>query len=590
MMPNITRGAKIVGLMVYLQGPGKANEHENQHVIGGHSSIMSRPDISGVLDAGTAKSIGQQIDGPRRAFGVEVTRMRKGKAASQFGRGGTATLARDAAVDDVNVWHCSLSLSPEEGPLSDEKWQAIAADFMKEMGFDDPASPRASARWVAVRHGLSGTPSSATRNDHIHIAASVVREDGTKVSTWNDRPRAQKAANAIEHRHGLQVLQSREQELGARGIKPAEQARMSRAGRTESERETLARRVRAAATASKSEAEFVRRVRAGGVLVRPRFSKGDRSHVEGYSVALRPDRSASGKDATPIFYGGGRLGKDLTLPRLRKEWEDSPTASSEAVDEWRSARRERPAARPGREAKMLDPKLLDRAARDIAAWNKYLASIPVTDRAQWARAAGRTAGVFDAWSVRTEATPGPLAHAAKQLARSSQIPAHQHAPKKAGVVSAGGAALILMQTSPQLGKAASYALLMRQLIKTVEAIAAAHRAAGDLSLARDLEITARVELESIHRQMPQPRAEAEHVETVGGVAVLERPVAEEKTTEEATAPPEPALGDAATLAAGDFPVSAREAAKRGPSPLPSPLDPQREQTRAGRTRDPGVER
>lgn len=32
---------------------------------------------------------------------------------------------------------------------------------------------------------------------------------------------------------------------------------------------------------------------------------------------------------------------------------------------------------------MLDPKLLERAGRDIAAWNKYLASIPVTDRAQW---------------------------------------------------------------------------------------------------------------------------------------------------------------------------------------------------------------
>lgn len=160
----------------------------------------------------------------------------------------------------------------------------------------------------------------------------------------------------------------------------------------------------------------------------------------------------------------------------------------------------------------------------------------------------------------------------------------------AGIVSAGGAALILMQTSPQLGKAASYALLLRQLIKTVEAIAAAHRAAGDLTRARDLEMTARGELEAIHRRMPQPRTEIEHVESEGSVAVLERPATEEKTTTEPASSPEQAASDAATLAAGDFPVSAREAAKRGPSPIPPRLDPQREQTRAGKNRDHGPER
>lgn len=147
-----------------------------------------------------------------------------------------------------------------------------------------------------------------------------------------------------------------------------------------------------------------------------------------------------------------------------------------------------------------------------------------------------------------------------------------------------------MQTSPQLGKAASCALLMRQLIKTVEVIAAAHRAAGDLTRARDLEMTARVELESIHRQIPQSRSEIEHVEAEGSVAVLDPPVVKDKTEPEATSPMETTARDAAALAAGDFPVSAREAANRGPSPIPSRLDPQREQTRAEKSRDNGVER
>ncbi len=586
MIVKISRGAKVTGLMSYLAGPGKSNEHTDPHLVAGDYAIMAWHDdneLSGV----DALAIGKQIDQPRKVFGTEIKIPNYLRDESgQDVRDSHGKKVRDP-IDpyrDGNVWHCSLSLKADEGELTDEQWNKIATEFMDEMGFTD-TSGRSPARWVAVRHGVS-----AKGNDHIHIAASAVREDGTKVNLYRDWKRASVAAARIEREHGLAVIESRQNETGERGYHRAENARAVRNGQTELDRDLLARRVRACATSSKSEAEFVRRLRGQGLIVRPRFASGRDDVVVGYKVAVRPERDAIGADAKPIFYGGGHLAKDLTLPRLRKEWEDSPTASSEAVDEWRSARRERPAARPGREAKMLDPKLLERAGRDIAAWNKYLASIPVTDRAQWARAAGRTAGVFDAWSVRTEATPGPLAHAAKQLARSSQIPAHQHAPKKAGVVSAGGAALILMQTSPQLGKATSYALLMRQLIKAVEAIAAAHRAAGDLSRARDLEMTARVELEAIHRQMPQPRAEVEHVESEGSVAVLERPVSEERTTTEPASAPEHDGSDAATLAAGDFPVSAREAAKHGPSPLPSRLDPQREQTRAGKSRDNDIER
>jgi len=99
-----------------------------------------------------------------------------------------------------------------------------------------------------------------------------------------------------------------------------------------------------------------------------------------------------------------------------------------------------------------------------------------------------------------------------------------------------------------------------------------------------------VELAVIHRQMPQPRAEVERVESEGSVAVLERSFSEEQTTVEPIPSTDQAGSDAATLAAGDFPVSAREAAKRGPSPIPSKLDPQREQTRAGRNRDHGPQR
>ena len=51
---------------------------------------------------------------------------------------------------------------------------------------------------------------------------------------------------------------------------------------------------------SRDEAEFVRRLRAGAVLARPRYAQGGRSEVVGYSIALRPIRDG----AQPIWFGG----------------------------------------------------------------------------------------------------------------------------------------------------------------------------------------------------------------------------------------------------------------------------------------------
>ena len=61
--------------------------------------------------------------------------------------------------------------------------------FTETMGTESMstvASGKAACRWVAVRHGLS-----TNGNDHVHIAVSLVREDGTKASTHNDFKNAQ---------------------------------------------------------------------------------------------------------------------------------------------------------------------------------------------------------------------------------------------------------------------------------------------------------------------------------------------------------------------------------------------------------------
>jgi hypothetical protein len=303
MMPNISRGDRVTGLMSYLAGPGRHNEHEEQHLVAGDPAIMAMHGYA-VLDRETAMAVARSIDMPRKAFGTEVSRVAR-MTDSETGEVMTHRVAAD-------VWHCSLSLRAEEGQLSDEKWGAIAQDFVDRMGFTE-AGGKAACRWVAVRHGLS-----TAGNDHVHLAVSLVREDGTKASTHNDFKRAQDVCRQLEVEYGLEQLESRDRGIGERGIKPGERERAARTGAVEIDAHRLERAVRAAATSSLDEGEFVRRMRRGGVLIRPRFAAGRDDVIAGYSVALRPTNGAQ-----PIWFGGGRLARDLTLPRLREGWPDS---------------------------------------------------------------------------------------------------------------------------------------------------------------------------------------------------------------------------------------------------------------------------
>ena len=46
----------------------------------------------------------------------------------------TGQVEWNGEIEATHVWHCSLSLSPEEAALGDEVWGRIASDFMDEMG------------------------------------------------------------------------------------------------------------------------------------------------------------------------------------------------------------------------------------------------------------------------------------------------------------------------------------------------------------------------------------------------------------------------------------------------------------------------
>lgn len=192
MMPNIVDGGDMGGLIRYLLGPGRANEHTEPHVVAGSDVIMDRFGDWSELSPAQAGEVANMVDRYMTSFGLHPEgNIRKFNPET----GHTEVVDRGAN----HVWHCSLSLSPEEGPLSEEKWAGIARAFMDEMGFTE-ASGKAACRWVAVRHGTS-----KNGGDHIHIAANRVRADGTRWSDYRDQTRSQRACNESEHQFGLEV-------------------------------------------------------------------------------------------------------------------------------------------------------------------------------------------------------------------------------------------------------------------------------------------------------------------------------------------------------------------------------------------------
>ena len=158
----------------------------------------------------------------------------------------------------------------------------------------------------------------------------------------NDRPRAQETCRELEQRYGLRPVEGRQVKRGARATSYRQRYRAEREhqrGEIPSpvpDREQLEARLRVAGAGAASEAEFVRLLRADGVLVRPRFAAGRDDQVVGYSVALAP---AAGRE--PVWHAGGKVAKDLTLPRLRSDggW---TAQDPEAIDEWQRAFRGEP--------------------------------------------------------------------------------------------------------------------------------------------------------------------------------------------------------------------------------------------------------
>jgi hypothetical protein len=284
------RGGRVAGLLHYLYAPGRHEEHTDPHLIAGwrHPSELEpplRPD--GHRDFRQLNGLLQQ---PHDALGERG-----------FNR---------------PVWHCSVRAAAGDRMLSDDEWAQVACQVMHRTGLAAYRQDEA-VRWVAVRHAA----------DHIHIVAMLARQDGTRPRLWNDYYQVGQACRAAEDRFGLRATAPRDRTAARRATR-AESEKARRHGLREPPRVTLRRAVATAAAGASSEQEFFARLDAEGVKVRKRFSTRNPGEVSGYAVALPADTTSAG---CPVWYSGGKLAPDLTLPKLRHRWTPQSAASSAGV-------------------------------------------------------------------------------------------------------------------------------------------------------------------------------------------------------------------------------------------------------------------
>lgn len=453
------------GLLGYLVSQDPAveektkNVHTNPHVIGGDAFLQAWYGNE-QLSHRQAREIAAYLEEPRVQFGTSVTSTVKEWDPAQ----GKKIVV---GYRDTHVWHCSLSLPPADGVRSEQEWAAIAQDFMDRMGFTE-ASGKAPARWVAIHHGLS-----RHGNDHVHIAASRVREDGTRVPDLGDFVSAQKACADLEKKYGLVRVEGRESGETSRGYSKAEAQIAKRLGYSTPAPIELATRVRAAAAASVSEAEWVRRMRTAGLAVRPRFAPGTTDVVKGYSVALKSSLPSTVKRPPLTYYGGGTLGKDLDIDSVRGLWPEPTIEQATAASaEWQAAFRGKPPVeRNGRETIELRAGAAAKAAEQMAAFNDHLSRLDRADRAAWAGAASDASSALSAWARQDREHRDELTEAARVLARSASTPRGVKPVHTKGPSPRGAALLFAQSEALRKGdRKVATAILTRQLIKTAEAL------------------------------------------------------------------------------------------------------------------------
>ncbi|MFD8560653.1 relaxase/mobilization nuclease domain-containing protein [Streptosporangium canum] len=304
MIAKVLYGGRTFGLLQYLFGPGKHEEHINPRLVASWDGLEPDPAELRHQAEVEAWTAGLDLDGardPERVLKAGLYELARHLDMP------LATLEGPAPAQ--HVWHTAVRAAPGDRWLNDAEWGQVARRMVAAAGVA-PEGDENACRWVAVRHA----------DDHIHIVATLVREDHRRPQLHGDRYRLREECRAVEAEYGLRATAPADRSAAQRPTR-AEQAKSHRVSNSkETPREKLAAAVRAAAVAATDEQDFLERLGRAGLRVETRaLPSGD---LAGYKVAWPGDRA---KDGTPIWFSGSRLAPDLSLPRVRQRWADVPS-------------------------------------------------------------------------------------------------------------------------------------------------------------------------------------------------------------------------------------------------------------------------
>ena len=468
------RGGGVIGLLAYLYREGAAGEknlcsaHVNPRMIAswdGNPAALEPP-IAGPGWRDYAR-LTQLLEAPVQAAGMPDTAK--------------------------PVYHLVLATAkdPHTGRLvdrclSDDQWRDIAEEFMHRLGLAPRGDP-GGVRWVAIRHA----------DDHVHVVATLARVDGKRASTHGDYRLSRQACTYIEAKYGLVATslavgtaaahpsQGETHKTTRTGTRPYATGLNAARGRREPARMVLRRRVRTAAAGAQNLDDFFARLRADRVLVRARLSERTPGQVTGYAVALTGDIDSDGQ---PVYFGGGKLAPDLTLPKLHRRWEHTATGTggSSAAGTSTAAGGEDPIS-PGSGRGALDDRerarIWEQAIGAAARATRQVTAAALTDPAAAGDAAWAAADFLTATARVVEGRRrGPLTAAADEYDRAARELFGRHPPPRhAGHELRRASRLLLTARGLTHGDTRQLLELLARMIAFTEAVArlreTQHRAA-----------------------------------------------------------------------------------------------------------------
>ncbi|MFF3513858.1 relaxase/mobilization nuclease domain-containing protein [Streptomyces sp. NPDC002573] len=282
-------GSSTRGLLAYLYGPGRHDEHLDPHIVAGFA-MLGMPD-PGRDESATLTELARYLDEP--------VRLRN----NEFGK----------KVTD-HVWHCPVRAAPEDRYLSDAEWGDIAQRIIEAAGIAQVGDDLA-CRWIAVRHA----------DDHIHILATTVREDGRRPKLHDSGLRVGDTCREIEKDYGLRQLKKGDR-TGARRPAQGEMHKAERLGWEQTSPEWLQDRIRAAIPHVTNAEELIAYLEAGGIEVKAR--RGPSGDLLGCAAGRPGDVNEAGEQ---IYHPGSKISPDLSLPKIKARLEsgrpeEHPTA------------------------------------------------------------------------------------------------------------------------------------------------------------------------------------------------------------------------------------------------------------------------